>query len=386
MQNPVDKNGHVIIQHDKNLYDSIDIRSFYPNGTVAGIGHYKITYDNKNRVLTLKYHNNLHPHIDIYETKDSFVYNEVGKIAHQFIFYKNPVYSNDWNLFTINDYYYNDKGLLQKIELRNANSNFQQVEAFRTYLTYTAFDEIASEKIYINESLQRFRTYHYTPYTHQLSEIKKYQSVLNFTINPTDPHSGYQLVQHISYNYDNEGTPLGIDEFLGGIGYSNGALSRKSELAYTNGNKLITETFYTIDSLGEEMPQKYDDYVFNSFHQLTKHSTFSYFQNDWHPNIEYTIYFKPAPILRNSDQLQSDLNCFPNPVSSILFINLSLEESSTIQFSILNGTGQVVRKMEKEGLAGVNQWEYSLEDLPRGLYIIAAQYGRTSISSKIFKN
>lgn len=60
----------------------------------------------------------------------------------------------------------------------------------------------------------------------------------------------------------------------------------------------------------------------------------------------------------------------PNPAVGYVRLRWTLPSAQTTQFRLLNLTGRVLKEWTMEGEAGYNEQQFSLEDLPKGMYFI----------------
>ncbi|KAA3637089.1 MAG: T9SS C-terminal target domain-containing protein [Bacteroidetes bacterium] len=77
---------------------------------------------------------------------------------------------------------------------------------------------------------------------------------------------------------------------------------------------------------------------------------------------------------------------FPNPVDDHFALSLELrEQPSPFNIYIMDVTGKVVWQSRKEGVAGLNVYEFNGLDFPAGVYSLTVDMGGRLISSKLIK-
>jgi len=83
-----------------------------------------------------------------------------------------------------------------------------------------------------------------------------------------------------------------------------------------------------------------------------------------------------------SSDKQEALTVYPNPTKGLTTLNLDLTKEETIEVTIFNQTGQIVKQM---GLGKIKSITQSIDftDLPNGMYILKAQGHSTNLSQKV---
>jgi len=81
----------------------------------------------------------------------------------------------------------------------------------------------------------------------------------------------------------------------------------------------------------------------------------------------------------------NDLKIYPNPVVNQLSIDLQLEQSSTVDFSIVNLLGQQINTVSKDLAQGQNKITLNTESLAPGVYFLNITTGSGAIQQKFVK-
>ncbi len=77
---------------------------------------------------------------------------------------------------------------------------------------------------------------------------------------------------------------------------------------------------------------------------------------------------------------------FPNPVQDHFVLSLELrEQASPFNIYIMDMTGKVVWQTRKDGVAGLNVYEFNGLDFPAGLYTLTIDIGGRQTSTKLIK-
>lgn len=66
------------------------------------------------------------------------------------------------------------------------------------------------------------------------------------------------------------------------------------------------------------------------------------------------------------------LSIYPNPVQSILHINYISDEMKSVSVKISNILGEILLAREEQALQGINSFDFNVEALPQGIYVIQA--------------
>ena len=86
------------------------------------------------------------------------------------------------------------------------------------------------------------------------------------------------------------------------------------------------------------------------------------------------------------DNVQVNLNLYPNPVQDQATVDFNLATNGTVQLQVFNLNGQVVQQVTSKDLqAGANKLVFDVQDLPRGTYILRLQSENFSETTKFIK-
>jgi hypothetical protein len=77
---------------------------------------------------------------------------------------------------------------------------------------------------------------------------------------------------------------------------------------------------------------------------------------------------------------------FPNPFIDNLQISMQLEKAGAIQVALFNAGGQLIKKLQQQGLKGLNAIAMSnLSALPPGTYLLQIKAGEHTSFEKLIK-
>ncbi len=79
------------------------------------------------------------------------------------------------------------------------------------------------------------------------------------------------------------------------------------------------------------------------------------------------------------------IGVYPNPAEKVLNVNYETDKYGKFSFKIINLQGQTLAFKEIAGLAGKNEIEINLENLPKGMYFLKTQFQQKTITTKFFK-
>lgn len=87
---------------------------------------------------------------------------------------------------------------------------------------------------------------------------------------------------------------------------------------------------------------------------------------------EQCVYFEACQLV--SDRI-SQLNVFPNPCEQLLNISITLTENTSLEISIYNINGQLIKNIERkqEYQKGLYQFQSDISELKEGLYLLVVQ-------------
>lgn len=79
------------------------------------------------------------------------------------------------------------------------------------------------------------------------------------------------------------------------------------------------------------------------------------------------------------------INSYPNPATSQVTLNVTLDEYTAVDIQVYNSMGNLVQSRSVSGYPGVNQITLPIANLPKGVYYVELQYGGTILRSKFQK-
>ncbi|GBL36162.1 hypothetical protein EMGBS15_17570 [Filimonas sp.] len=105
-------------------------------------------------------------------------------------------------------------------------------------------------------------------------------------------------------------------------------------------------------------------YAFNDISPLNGHNYYRLQQTDMDGHISYShvvdVYFGQEMVV----------NMYPNPVSSILSVDIQSIVSSKTYIKISDATGRLVRQVEISLIPGSNNTQLDMKDLSDGVYLV----------------
>jgi dienelactone hydrolase len=151
------------------------------------------------------------------------------------------------------------------------------------------------------------------------------------------------------------------------ISFNQGIYKNKMQLKATN-EQFSKYYWYLNNQPYKETTEPYIDLMESGKYQLGNYSLLHCLLKT--PSIEIDL---------------GKINIYPNPVSNIVNIFISLEKNEIVQANITDITGKVLR--QKTMRNGLNQW--NIIDLPKGIYLISFDTNMESIRyepQKLLKN
>ncbi len=80
-----------------------------------------------------------------------------------------------------------------------------------------------------------------------------------------------------------------------------------------------------------------------------------------------------------------DANLYPNPVSDLASVRLSLKDNSFVNVFVINTLGKKVAELSKQISAGNHTLRMNLDELPKGIYLMKIQANGQSLTRKFIK-
>ena len=76
---------------------------------------------------------------------------------------------------------------------------------------------------------------------------------------------------------------------------------------------------------------------------------------------------------------------YPNPVSSTLTLNVTLQTAAPVSITLYSTLGSVVGQIQSSGVQGVNQFSIPVQSLPHGIYFVYLRSGGATSQSRFQK-
>ena len=75
----------------------------------------------------------------------------------------------------------------------------------------------------------------------------------------------------------------------------------------------------------------------------------------------------------------------PNPVHQMLFVTISVSEMMPVQLRLYDAKGSIVKQLQTNLLKGNNELQLNITGLTKGVYVLDANWGNNSKTSKVVK-
>ena len=103
-------------------------------------------------------------------------------------------------------------------------------------------------------------------------------------------------------------------------------------------------------------------------------------------DLDGSMYYSNIVAIRTGNMLVATTNVFPNPFIDNLQITLQLEKAGMIQVALFNTSGQLLGKLQQQGLKGQNAIAMSnLSALLPGTYLLQIKAGEHTMFEKLIK-
>jgi hypothetical protein len=103
-------------------------------------------------------------------------------------------------------------------------------------------------------------------------------------------------------------------------------------------------------------------------------------------DLDGSMYYSNMVAIRTGNMLLATTNVFPNPFIDNLQISMQLEKAGMIQVALFNASGQLVGKLQQQGLKGQNAIAMSnLSALLPGTYLLQIKAGEHTTFEKLIK-
>jgi uncharacterized protein (DUF1501 family) len=213
---------------------------------------------------------------------------------------------------------------------------------------------------------------------HLSSAIKAFQDDLALlgmedrVLTMTFTEFGRRVYSNASYGTDH-GTATPV--FLFGKGLKGGILGSNPDLSILHQGNLI----YTVDYRNVYTSVVQD--WFGASDEAMKATGF-----DAWTDSRLDLFSKPSGLSDLKNDNSRLLNCFPNPATSFVNVNLFLQKPAVIYIEVFNANGKLVRKAGPiAGGYGVQQTLLDLNGLDSGTYILRVKAGAFNASANIVK-
>jgi len=104
-------------------------------------------------------------------------------------------------------------------------------------------------------------------------------------------------------------------------------------------------------------------------------------------HFEYSIIAKDKTVAFDEVEEITTFELYPNPVSSILTIDLDTEKAINISVYIVSSEGRIVNQVfDGNTIVGKNHYEYSVENLPAGTYYVFLKGAGSPVTKPFIKH
>lgn len=103
--------------------------------------------------------------------------------------------------------------------------------------------------------------------------------------------------------------------------------------------------------------------------------------------IEKTLSLNNSPRLASEEAqtLHVQVSAYPNPVTSILQVDVVLQEASGITLQMLTGEGRLVQHIERSDEVTNHNVQLDVSSLPEGMYLLQVHNGKQQVVKRIIK-
>ena len=74
--------------------------------------------------------------------------------------------------------------------------------------------------------------------------------------------------------------------------------------------------------------------------------------------------------ISTEEEINSDVNIYPNPTSNVLNIDLTVEEAQITTIKVLDMSGRLIKQVQTKTEKGMNPMTISLGELSSGIYAL----------------
>ncbi|MDP1800669.1 MAG: T9SS type A sorting domain-containing protein [Bacteroidota bacterium] len=114
----------------------------------------------------------------------------------------------------------------------------------------------------------------------------------------------------------------------------------------------------------------------NPFAQLTNNTT-------WYQFGKLSYAFPTIGLSQASQSSLGNIEIYPNPASGEAVLAINLEDNSSVEVTVLNTIGQVVKTNKAQGQVGENTISIDLSGLSTGIYMVNIKVGNASSTKKL---
>lgn len=172
-------------------------------------------------------------------------------------------------------------------------------------------------------------------------------------------------------------TEINVTKVALGQGTSNPNVTNRATLNYmspTTGSATIVSTpsSYTADIYTPMVVTNSNPYA-----QLTNNTI-------WYQSGKLSYVFPtPLGVKENSQNSASNSVVFPNPASNNAVLAIDLKDNSSVEITVLNTIGQLVKSNKAQGQVGQNNINIDLTGLSTGIYMVNVKVGNATSTKKL---
>ncbi|MCC7028812.1 MAG: T9SS type A sorting domain-containing protein [Chitinophagaceae bacterium] len=89
------------------------------------------------------------------------------------------------------------------------------------------------------------------------------------------------------------------------------------------------------------------------------------------------------PVLLNSQEYEKYFQVYPNPASDQLTVEFNSSSTTQTILTLTNTLGQVLKTVQSYTISGTNKIEFSIKELPKGMYLLKISNGKSQSMKKV---
>ena len=95
----------------------------------------------------------------------------------------------------------------------------------------------------------------------------------------------------------------------------------------------------------------------------------NFVSDNWDQNEGFALEYYAIASVEDYNGIE-ELSVYPNPATDYVNVEFSIPQAETITFQLMDLTGKILKQMTMDGIVGANQFQFDIQGVSKGLYLM----------------